>query len=61
MAAPHGDTSILQLALVLIGAAVVAVPIFRRFGLSAIVGYLVAGVVIGPHAPSGFKGMLDAA
>ncbi len=50
MAAPHGDTSILQPALVLIGAAVVAVPIFRRFGLSAIVGYLVAGVVIGPHA-----------
>ncbi len=30
-------------------AAVIAVPIFRRWGLGAILGYLVAGVVIGPH------------
>jgi glutathione-regulated potassium-efflux system protein KefB len=28
--------------------AVVAVPLFRRFGLSAVLGYLAAGVVIGP-------------
>jgi len=28
--------------------AVVAVPLFRRFGLSAVLGYLVAGVAIGP-------------
>ncbi|MFO1390448.1 cation:proton antiporter [Cellvibrio sp.] len=30
-------------------AAVVAVPVFRRWGLGAILGYLVAGVVIGPQ------------
>jgi monovalent cation:proton antiporter-2 (CPA2) family protein len=30
--------------------AVIAVPIFRRFGLSAVLGYLAAGVVIGPSA-----------
>ncbi|RYZ93576.1 MAG: potassium transporter, partial [Moraxellaceae bacterium] len=30
-------------------AAVIAVPIFRRWGLGAILGYLVAGVVIGPQ------------
>lgn len=28
--------------------AVLAVPIFRRFGLSAVLGYLAAGVIIGP-------------
>ncbi|MGB3645330.1 MAG: monovalent cation:proton antiporter-2 (CPA2) family protein [Mesorhizobium sp.] len=32
----------------LLGAAVVAVPIFRRAGLGSILGYLAAGVVIGP-------------
>jgi len=34
--------------LVLLGAAVVAVPILRFLGLSAVLGYLVAGLVIGP-------------
>lgn len=33
---------------VLLAAAVVAVPIFRHFDLSAVLGYLVAGVLIGP-------------
>lgn len=36
-------------ALVLLGAAVVAVPIFKRLGLSSILGYLAAGIVIGPN------------
>lgn len=31
-------------------AAVIAVPFFRKWGLGAILGYLVAGVVIGPQA-----------
>jgi glutathione-regulated potassium-efflux system protein KefB len=35
-------------AVALLGAAVVAVPIFKRVGLGSIVGYLVAGVAIGP-------------
>ncbi|MGV8837450.1 monovalent cation:proton antiporter-2 (CPA2) family protein, partial [Cellvibrio sp.] len=30
-------------------AATIAVPLFRRLGLGAILGYLVAGAIIGPH------------
>ncbi|NTS32118.1 cation:proton antiporter [Phyllobacterium sp. BT25] len=33
---------------VLLGAGVVAVPLFKRLGLGSILGYLAAGVVIGP-------------
>lgn len=36
-------------ALVFLIAAVIAVPLFRRLGLGAVLGYLAAGVVIGPH------------
>ena len=32
----------------LLGAAVVAVPIFRRLGLGSVLGYLAAGLIIGP-------------
>ncbi|MEM7060040.1 MAG: monovalent cation:proton antiporter-2 (CPA2) family protein [Pseudomonadota bacterium] len=32
-----------------LGAAVVAVPLFNRLGLGSVVGYLVAGAVIGPY------------
>lgn len=32
-----------------LGAAVIAVPLFRKIGLGAILGYLVAGAVIGPQ------------
>ncbi len=35
-------------AVVLLGAAVVAVPIFKRIGLGSVIGYLAAGVAIGP-------------
>jgi glutathione-regulated potassium-efflux system protein KefB len=42
------DNGTLQVALVFLLAAVVAVPLFRRLGLGAVLGYLVAGVVIGP-------------
>lgn len=38
----------LQLALVFLLAAVIAVPVFKRFGLGAVLAYLVAGVVLGP-------------
>ncbi|MFJ5487192.1 cation:proton antiporter [Hansschlegelia beijingensis] len=37
-------------ALIFLGAAVIAGPLARRFGLGVAVGYLVAGVVIGPSA-----------
>ncbi|WP_312326034.1 monovalent cation:proton antiporter-2 (CPA2) family protein [Stenotrophomonas sp.] len=38
----------LVLALVLLLAAVIAVPVFKKLGLGAVLGYLVAGVVLGP-------------
>ena len=38
----------LELALVFLLAAVIAVPVFKRFGLGAVLGYLAAGVVLGP-------------
>ena len=34
--------------IILLVAAVIAVPIFKRLGLGAVLGYLVAGVIIGP-------------
>ena len=33
---------------VLLAAAVIAVPIFKRIGLGAVLGYLIAGLIIGP-------------
>ncbi len=42
----HGSG--LQLALVFLLAAVIAVPLFKRFGLGAVLGYLAAGVALGP-------------
>src|ERR1700694_2483091 len=38
----------LEQALVFLAAGVVAVPLFKRIGLGSVLGYLVAGVVIGP-------------
>jgi glutathione-regulated potassium-efflux system ancillary protein KefC len=38
----------LQQALIYLGAGVIAVPIFTRLGAGAVLGYLVAGIVIGP-------------
>lgn len=44
----HGPSVLLQAATFL-AAAVVAVPLFRRLGLGSILGYLAAGVAIGPR------------
>ncbi|MBF0678883.1 MAG: cation:proton antiporter [Devosia sp.] len=41
---------------ILLGAAAVAVPLFRRLGLGSVLGYLAAGVLLGP---SGFDGVTD--
>ena len=35
-------------AVVLLAAAVIAVPLFRKLGLGAVLGYLCAGLLIGP-------------
>lgn len=42
--------SLLVNALYYLTAAVISVPLFKRFGLGSILGYLFAGVVLGPHA-----------
>lgn len=42
--------SVLQLTLFLLASGVAGVLIFRYFGLPPILGYLAAGVLIGPHA-----------
>lgn len=40
--------TLLPKVVIFLGAAVVAVPVFRRFGLSDVLAYLAAGVIIGP-------------
>ncbi len=42
------DHGFLHQALIYLAAGVIAVPLFQRLGLGAVLGYLVAGVVIGP-------------
>src|SRR5918994_4382820 len=48
MASAASHVSFLPPVLTFCAAAVVAVPIFRLAGLSAVLGYLAAGVAIGP-------------
>jgi glutathione-regulated potassium-efflux system protein KefB len=42
-------------AVALLAAAVVTVPLFRRFGLGSVLGYLAAGMVIGPFGLALFR------
>ncbi len=49
----HGSE--LVSAVALLGAAVVSVPIFKRIGLGSVVGYLAAGVAIGPFGLKLFR------
>jgi monovalent cation:proton antiporter-2 (CPA2) family protein len=46
---PLMHESLLIEAVVLLGAGLAMVMLFRRFGLGAVLGYLVAGALIGPH------------
>ena len=48
MAAEASGSDLIQV-VALLAAGVVAVPIFKRMGLGSILGYLAAGVVIGPY------------
>ena len=43
------DPQLLRDALVALAAAVVLVPIAKRIGLGSVLGYLLAGVLVGPH------------
>lgn len=44
----EGSAGDLVKVVTLLGAAVVAVPLFKRLGLGSVLGYLAAGLVIGP-------------
>lgn len=45
--------------MILLGAAIIAVPLFRRFGLGSVLGYLVAGVLVGPQVFAWFTSPSD--
>jgi glutathione-regulated potassium-efflux system protein KefB len=47
MAAAEANTELIQV-VALLGAGVIAAPVFIRLGLGSVLGYLAAGVVIGP-------------
>ena len=50
-------TNIIDQALVFIGSSVILVPLFHRLGFGSIIGYLMAGIFVGPH---GLKLISDA-
>ena len=54
MSAESGASQLVSV-VALLGAAVVAVPIFRRLGLGSVLGYLAAGLVIGPFGLKWFN------
>lgn len=41
--------SYIQQALVFIGSSIVLVPIFKRLGFGSVLGYLIAGIIVGPY------------
>ncbi|MEG1770215.1 MAG: cation:proton antiporter, partial [Comamonas sp.] len=47
--AAEGNASQLISIITLLGAAVIAVPLFKRFGLGSVLGYLAGGLAIGPY------------
>ena len=49
MSAPADPSQLLGV-VTLLGAAVVAVPLFKRLGLGSVLGYLAVGAAVGPHA-----------
>ena len=48
MAVEHAASPLLPV-VILLTAGVLAVPIFKRLGLGAVLGYFSAGILIGPH------------
>jgi glutathione-regulated potassium-efflux system protein KefB len=48
MAAEHHGIDLLPV-IALLGAAVIAAPLFKRLRLGSVLGYLAAGIVIGPY------------
>ncbi len=54
MAAEGGGADLVH-AVALLGAGVIAVPIFKRLGLGSVIGYLAAGIAIGPFGLKLFR------
>src|SRR5690606_16347075 len=54
MAAEAGSNELVSV-VALLGAAVVTVPLFRRLGLGSVLGYLAAGLAIGPFGLGWFS------
>ncbi len=54
MAVDGGSSDLLQVVM-LLSAAVVAVPLFKRLGLGSVLGYLAAGLAIGPFGLAWFR------
>jgi monovalent cation:proton antiporter-2 (CPA2) family protein len=52
---PDAHSTPLLYPLIFLAAAVVAVPVFRKLGLGAVIGYLAAGIAIGPHGAGLFS------
>lgn len=42
------DSPIAMKVLIFLGAAIIMVPLVRKFGLSSVIGYIIGGIVIGP-------------
>jgi monovalent cation:H+ antiporter-2, CPA2 family len=42
------ESSFLQNAVILLGAALVFVPIAKKLGIGSVLGYLIGGIIIGP-------------
>src|SRR5918997_197011 len=55
LAAAAHDVSLITTIALSLGAALILGLVAKRLGLSPIVGYLIAGILIGPHTP-GFVG-----
>ncbi len=53
------EQNLLQNAMVYLLAAVVSVPIAKRLGLGAVLGYLLAGIAIGPWGLGLIRGVQD--
>src|SRR5262245_66135503 len=54
MAVESTNSDLIQV-VTLLGAAVIVVPLFRRLGLGSVLGYLAAGLLIGPFGLGWFS------
>ena len=43
-------SSVIEQALVFIGAAILLVPLFQKLRFGSVLGYLMAGILVGPYA-----------